>query len=310
MNSPPPPSDGRTFPDRPTIQIMMPYYGDPELFRLAVISVRDQSDPNWQLVVIDDLYPDTAPGRWLTSLGDKRITYIRNAVNLGVSGNFSKAVEMAACEFTVIMGCDDLLLPDYVASVSDLVREFPEASYVQVGVEVIDGQGGLTTPLADRVKGFYRPRTARSIALAGEPLARSLLKGNWTYFPSICWRTSVLKAHGFRADLEVVLDLALQIEIILAGGVMVLDRKPIFQYRRHNASVSSWMAQDGTRFQEEQAYFLSTARLLRDHGWPRAACAARFHVSSRLNAASKIPAALHARDHGGIRSLSKHIFGL
>src|SRR4051794_2428172 len=81
-----------------TIDIMMPFYGDPQLFRDAVASVMAQTDADWRLVVIDDVYPDTRPGEWLQSLGDPRIRYLRNETNLGVSGNFSKSVDLVENE--------------------------------------------------------------------------------------------------------------------------------------------------------------------------------------------------------------------
>ena len=44
------------------LDVVMPFYGDPGLFRAAVESVLAQSDGDWRLVVIDDVYPDTARG--------------------------------------------------------------------------------------------------------------------------------------------------------------------------------------------------------------------------------------------------------
>lgn len=291
------------------IDIMMPFYGDPELFQAAVNSVRAQTDPHWRLVVIDDRYPDTAPGEWLQSLGDSRIEYHRNEVNLGVAGNFARCIELTTASHTVIVGCDDLLLPNYVDRVRQLIAQFPSASYYQPGVQVIDGEGRVSLPLPDRVKNHYRPAAAGPTELKGEELATSLLRGNWTYFPSICWNAETLRAHGFRADLEVVLDLALQFEIVLSGGSLVLDTVPAFRYRRHSASVSSWKANDGSRFLEERDFFLTAATRLGARGWNSAARAAAHHYSSRMNALTRLPAAIAAGSGSGIRSLFSHAFG-
>jgi glycosyltransferase involved in cell wall biosynthesis len=288
---------------------MMPFYGDPTLFRAAVQSVLDQTDPHWRLVVIDDLYPDLEPGAWLRSLGDSRVVYHRNFSNLGVAGNFARCIELAESTHAVIVGCDDLFLPNYVSRLRALIEEFPDASYFQPGVEVIDSLGRVRRPLPDRVKDRYRPAVSGAIELSGEQVATSLLRGNWTYFPSICWRTAVLREHGFRSDLHVVLDLALQIDIVLDGNTLVLDSEPTFQYRRHSASVSSWKANDGSRFLEERSFFLSTAARLRARGWPTAARAATHHYSSRLNALTRVPAAIAAGSGSGIRSLLTHTFG-
>ncbi|WP_089913236.1 glycosyltransferase family 2 protein [Leifsonia sp. 21MFCrub1.1] len=292
-----------------TIDIMMPFYGDPALFRTAVESVVAQTDPRWRLVVVDDVYPDTEPGQWLRSLGDDRIRYVRNETNLGVAGNFTKCLDLVEAEYFVLMGCDDELEPGYVASMSESVEEYPTVSYFQPGVTVIDRTGSPSRPLPDRVKRLARPRVRGVAVLSGEDLASSLLRGNWTYFPSICWKTSVVRQHGFEADFEVVLDLALQLEIIRGGGSLVVLPDLLFRYRRHAGSVSSWSSKDGSRFAEERAFFTSARTLMADAGWRHAARVARFHMSSRLNAATKVLGAMTNRKWADVRSLLRHVFG-
>ncbi|MHA7987250.1 glycosyltransferase family 2 protein [Rathayibacter sp. CAU 1779] len=291
------------------IDIMMPFYGDPDLLRDAVASVLAQTSPDWRLTVIDDAYPDPAPGEWVASLGDDRIRYLRNGQNLGVAGNFQRALDLSTADHLVIMGCDDLLAPDYVERMVVLVDEHPTASYIQPGVQVIDEHGAAAVPLSDRLKGWLRPTVTQATVMGGEGLTRSLLNGNWTYFPSICWRRAELVTRGFRADYEVVLDLALQLQILLDGGTLVLDPTVTFRYRRHGGSVSSWKATDGTRFHEEAALFSETRNRLRSLGWKRATRAARFHWTSRLNALTRLPAAIAHWDAAGIRALVGHAFG-
>lgn len=290
-----------------TIDIMMPFYGDPRLLQTAVQSVLGQSDPDWRLVVIDDAYPELAPGEWVQALDDRRVVYRRNEHNLGVSGNFRKSVELVEAPYFTLMGCDDVMLPNYVARMHRLLAEEPTVSYVQPGVDVIDQYGNVVLPLADRVKAKLRSNAVRSRAYSGESLARSLLRGNWTYFPSICWRVDVVRKFGFRADLEVALDLALQLEIVAAGGTIAVDQVPSFRYRRHAESVSSWTANEGSRFVEERTVMNAAADSMRRAGWSRAARVARFRWASRLNAATRIPATLMARDAAGLRSLLSHM---
>lgn len=307
MTDPAAPGDAEpTFLD-----IVMPFWGDPGQFRLAVESVLAQDTGGWRLTIIDDAYPDPAPGAWAAGLDDPRVSYVRSAENRGVNGSFREAVRIAEAPYTVIMGCDDLLLPGYVRRIRELAVAHPGASYLQPGVEVIDASGVVTRPLADRVKAALRPRLTDGAPreLGGEPLAASLLRANWTYFPSIAWRTDALKRFDFRPDYEVVLDLALQIEIVESGGSMVLDDRPAFRYRRHAASVSSWRAAEGSRFEEERRYLAEAAAGMRRRGWTRAARAAANRATSRLNALSVLPRAVLARDGAGTRVLVRHGLG-
>jgi GT2 family glycosyltransferase len=286
---------------------MMPFYGRFDYFQAAVDSVRAQSDPDWRLVVIDDVYPDRTPGQWLVGLADSRIEYIRNETNLGVSGNFRKSAELATASFAVIMGCDDVMLPNYVEHVSRLARDFPESAIIQPGVRVIDENGEPAMPLGDRIKSLLRLRGETPRIVGGDELAASLLRGNWTYFPSLCWNTKYLRKHEFREEYDVVLDLALQLEVFMHGGCMLLDDQVCFLYRRHSSSVSSWKATDGTRFVQEATLFAETQRDAHALGWRRSERTARSHLTSRLNALTKLPQALRSDNPEDRKLLVRHV---
>lgn len=291
------------------IDIAMPFYGDPALFRCAVESVLGQTSNDWRLIVIDDAYPDTSPGEWLASLAHPKVTYIRNDTNAGVAATFNRSIQESNADWLVIMGCDDYLEPDYVEVMAQLIRRFPDVAYIQPGVRVIDDGGSVTRPLPDRVKALYAPRRADAHTMEGEALAKSLLRGNWTYFPSICWRRDVIAAHGFQPEMDVAMDLALQMDIVCAGGSMAVAPDRIFRYRRHTASVSSWTAARGNRFVEEAAFFALCAARLEGIGWRDAARVSRRHLSSRLNALTNLPRALLNRDREGSSVLLGHLFG-
>jgi glycosyltransferase involved in cell wall biosynthesis len=293
-----------------TVELFMPFYGSFAHFREAVDSVRRQDDPEWHLTVVDDVYPDLEPGRWVQALNDPRITYIRNEVNLRPSGNYNACIALATADHMVLMGCDDILLPGYLRTVRALLARFPAADLVQPGVAVIDEHGTRHRPLADRVKDLYRPKGSGPRELSGESLAVSLLRGNWTYFPSLVWRTDRLRGEGFRADLDVVQDLAKLFEIAAAGGTLVLDDDVVFEYRRHASSVSAVTGPDGSKFRQERTFFAHAAQVAQDRGWRRAARAAHWHVSSRLHALTDLPAAIRTRNATGRSTLMRHALGL
>lgn len=289
-----------------TIHVMMPFWGDIELFKKAVLSVLTQSDRDWKLTVIDDRYPGVEHRDWLEAIDDDRVSYVVNDHNLGVAANFQRSIDLATEDLVVIMGCDDLLLPNYVARIHALAARYPEASYFQPGVRVIDESGRPYFGLVERVKEYYRPTRRRIHELSGPVLAISLLRGNWTYFPSLCWRRADLSRWGFRPEFRVVLDLALQLDIATANGTLVVDDVDTFLYRRHKSSVSSAAAVDGSRFAEERAFFIEAARRCSSLGWRRAARVARAHLSSRLNAVTRLPSALAKGDRRGARALVAH----
>lgn len=293
-----------------TLDIMMPFYGRVDHFQAAVRSVLAQVDPDWRLVVIDDHDPDETAGQWLVGLADPRIVYRRNPVNLGINANFQASIDLAENEWLTIFGCDDVMLPGYVGRIRQLIREHPAVSFIHPGTRVIDEHGQITTPLVDRVKSLYRPRFQGFLELGGEPLAVSLTRGNWMNFPAIAWNRAAVTAVGFRPDFSIVQDLGLALDLVFRGGSLLLDDQVVFEYRRHASSVSSWRAADGSRFAEEQGFFRDLAVEFHGHGWKRATRAARLHLSSRMNALTRIPDAVRARRSDGIRILVRHALGL
>lgn len=292
-----------------TLDIMLPYYGNVALMQAAVRSVLAQSDPNWRLTVVDDGKEPDVPG-WFAELDDERVSYQRNEQNLGVTGNYRKCLGLVREEHFVMMGTDDIMLPGYVATVRAALAAHPGLGMVQPGVQVIDGNGKPSEGLADQSKKrLYAPRFKGELLMGGEHLATSLLRGNWLFFPSICWRTEAVRKAGFRDNLEVTQDLALVIDLLQDGEQMLVSDTLCFQYRRHAVSISSQQAFTGRRFEEANRFFMDVADRLDSHGWTKAAKASRLHLSSRIHAATMLPGALKNKQSEGARTLMRHVIG-
>ncbi|KAE8764562.1 glycosyltransferase family 2 protein [Georgenia thermotolerans] len=293
-----------------TIDIMLPYYGDVALLNAAVESVLRQDDPDLRLTVVDDGYPDpSVPGQFarLTEQ-DPRVVYLRNESNLGANANFRRCASLVEHPITVFMGADDVMLPGYVRTVREAFAA-PGVDLVQPGVQVIDERGSVYEPAGDKVKGWLRRRAvgeATAATLTGEAAAVSLLTGNWLYFPSVAWSSDRVRRHPFRAEYDVVQDLALALDIIADGGTLLVTDAPCFQYRRHRRSDSSVRAADGRRFTEELAFFQDRAAAFRRRGWRRAERAARLHLTSRMHAATLLPGAIARRTWPAAMTLLGH----
>ncbi|GHF48165.1 hypothetical protein GCM10018790_27360 [Kitasatospora xanthocidica] len=290
-------------------EILMPYYGDVRLMQDAVRSVLAQDGDDWRLTVVDDGKEPDVPG-WFESLADPRVRYFRNENNLGVSGNFNRCVQLAEYDYLVLMGCDDLMHPNYLRVAREALRRFPEAGMVQPGVQVIGADGQPANSLADTVKRkLYAPKNPGPVLMSGEPLAMSLMRGDWLYFPSICWRTKDIQSTSFRSDLGVIQDLAIIVDLLLANVSLAVMTEVCFSYRRHAVSESSVTAFTGKRFEEARRFFRETGNRLDAHGWHRAAAISRRYVSSRLHAISMIPAAGRKAGLRGVGAMLSHVAG-
>jgi hypothetical protein len=192
---------------------------------------------------------------------------------------------LATRKLVVLLGCDDVLLPNYVSTIIQAHERFPSASIIQPGTKVINEHGRVVRPLPDWAKTrWVMPRDREPKLLAGEPLATSLLKGDWLYWPSIAFVRERLQGIDFNADLKITHDLAFVMDMVFAGEQLLLEPTVCFAYRRHTASASTGSLIDGRRFADERVYFRIARSQAETAQWPTAASAARWHITSRANA--------------------------
>lgn len=293
-----------------SLDIFVPYWGDPDYMKLTIDSVLSQSDPRWFLTVIDDAYPDPTIENYVSDLADSRITYVRKPENEGITASFRTSVRMASQDLVTVVGCDDILLPNYVETILAAHDSFPEADIIQPGVRIIDASGEPASTLVDAVKQkLLRPKISEPTLLSGEKLATSLLHGDWLYWPSLTFKTASIRTVDFRNEFPIIQDLALIIDMILQGRSLLLVPAETFAYRRHSESASSILIMGGTRFSGERDYFALAATLATGKGWRKAATAARLRLTSRAHALSLLPTLMKNKDGRGLRIMVRHGLG-
>ncbi len=105
---------GELPPERPLVSVICPVfkpaYGD---FLAAVDSVRAQSYPNWELLLVDDASgdPDLIDVMRRLALADDRINFLTLEKNRGISAATNVALEKAKGEFIAFFDHDDMLEP-------------------------------------------------------------------------------------------------------------------------------------------------------------------------------------------------------
>ncbi len=292
------------------LDIFVPYWGDPGYMKETVESVLAQENGDWLLTVVDDAYPSLEISEYMAGIQDPRVKYIRKDVNAGITENYRTCVGLATQEVMVILGCDDVLLPNYVDVILEAHKLFPDAAIIQPGVEVIDEKSQVVSTLADSVKQkIIRPRGGGKQLIAGEAIATNLMHGDWLYWPSLAFRTAKIREVDFRDGFPIIQDLALIMDMIYKGDQLLIEPTVCFQYRRHSNSASSTKLIDGSRFAGEREYFDVAAAQAEALGWRRAARSARLRLTSRAHAASLLPQALLTRNSTAVSALVRHSFG-
>src|SRR6185312_11071741 len=292
------------------LDIFIPYWGDPGYMKETVNSVLSQTSDDWLLTVVDDAYPDLEIQNFMGGFDDPRIKYIRKEENGGITANYRSCVSLATEEVMVILGCDDVMLPNYVETILAAHKRFPSAAIIQPGVQVIDEESAVVKTFVDVVKQkVVRPRGNGPQLISGESIAANLMHGDWLYWPALAFRTDRMQAVDFRDGFPIIQDLALIMDMIYAGDQLLIEPTVCFSYRRHSESASSSKLVDGSRFVGERDYFAVAAGQARELGWTKAERAAKLRITSRAHALALLPKAVLAKDAQAAKTLTRHVFG-
>jgi len=105
------------------IEIVIPTFRRPKLLREALQSaLNQQTDINYLITIIDN-----DPMTELDSLTDlsrlsHRLRYIKNNKNIGLFGNWNRALQISNATYIALLHDDDLLEPDYIESLTKILN--------------------------------------------------------------------------------------------------------------------------------------------------------------------------------------------
>jgi glycosyltransferase involved in cell wall biosynthesis len=270
------------------ISFAIPYYSGRTFLERAIASVRSQTISDWRLIVRDDCGPDEGVAHWLNSLGDERIAYRRNDSNLGLAGNWNACLQDATTEFVTLLHADDELLPEYGERLLTAAKSHPNAIALYCKAKIIDANGAAIFSLPDFVKKFTSPPAKDRTILTGEEGVFALLKGQFIFTPSLCYRTALMKNYRFDARWRMVLDLDLLTRILIAGEKIVGINDTLYLYRRHENNQTVILGKNMVRFDEEIAIYDHLANVCENLGWERASRRARSKTIVKLHLCWKL----------------------
>jgi len=102
----------------------MPTYNRAHIITTAIQSVLSQTDPNWELVVVDDGSTDTTKSV-IENLNEPKIKYVFQE-NAGVSNARNRGLSEASGEWIAYLDSDNELHPEYLAVMHEHLSGRPE----------------------------------------------------------------------------------------------------------------------------------------------------------------------------------------
>ncbi|MEO1263476.1 MAG: glycosyltransferase [Bacteroidota bacterium] len=219
----------------PLVSIGVASYNNAHFVRYTLDSIRDQTYPNIQLIIVDDQSKDDSVAvieNWIKE-NQFPCTFIKNKKNTGVTTVCNKLLEKAEGKYFSFLASDDIYLPEKVEHhVNLLENQEPQVGMVYSDCVVIDEKG---KNIADS---FYSFRGKNPSEMPSGNVFINLLKKNFITAPSVLLKKSVLiKAGGYDSNL-IAEDYDLWLRIAKISTVQY-DPRPLVKYRRHSSSVTA-----------------------------------------------------------------------
>jgi hypothetical protein len=216
----------------PRVAICIPTRNQSELIIDALRSAFAQTVAPYEVVVSDDAGTDstgTAVETFRATLPPShraQLRYDRSPQQLGIGGNFDRAVRLAQGEFVVKLDSDDILEPEFVEILSAQLQANPRAGWAHANVWNIRPDCSVIALAHTRKEtGFY-----------GAPNALpAYLKHNDTCHCVLIRKAAYLEVGGYRTDMKTAEDWLLWLEMLMAGWGYCFDSRPLARMRKYEA---------------------------------------------------------------------------
>ncbi len=234
----------------------MPVYNGEEFVRQAIESHLAQTLGDFELVITDNHSTDGTEAICREyAARDRRVRYVRNEINLGGPGNFTRAFSHCRGVYHKWSTADDWWDPTFLAKAVEVLDRDAETILVYPRTVFVDGAGKET----DRYEDMLHLRDDR-------PSARFVQLYNTI---ALCQahlgviRRDVM-AHTGLIGSEMASDIRFLAELSLYGKFYVLPEYLFF--RRFHETSSSW---DRTSMARQIAYYAPHGSGFRFHHWRR-----------------------------------------
>lgn len=208
----------------PLFTIGIVTYNRADLLANAIDSALRQSDPDFELLVVDDGSTDETP-QLLAGVRDARLRSVRQA-NGGEAAARNCALREARGRFVVWLDSDDELLPDTIAAYRAVVEREPQVDVIYGNLLRVDGQG--------------RPDGGFRYVPGGQVGFPTLFYHNQLPNPGTAVRRErALEVGGYDVKLPTSPDYDLWTRLACAGARFEHCGGVVCRYRWHGANLSA-----------------------------------------------------------------------
>lgn len=215
------------------VSIMIPTYNRPDYFEQTLRSALAQDYPQVEILVCDNSTDDRTEQLIQKYLADPRLSYWRNRDAKTKADNFRPFERLAKGKYLQWLMDDDILAPQKLTQMVQVLRAHPEVTLVASQRGYIDGNGNVIEHIPD----FEIPE--ENGIFTGKDLAKRMLvhSNNPIGEPSaVLFRRDDLQDHYWDATCRgyrTISDVAMWVQLMEKGDCVVF-REPLSWYRRHD----------------------------------------------------------------------------
>lgn len=225
----------KTNKTQPSIAMVVPTYLRDDLLKECLDSVIAQTDSDVTVYIGDNAASDAT--RSVVQTYDDRFVYKRWGSNLGAPGNYAQLVLETTEDYVVCLHDDNVLLPEFVATVRAIVMSEPDIDIVFSGFDLIDGD---SNPIAssELSRLSFRANLPAGRLRLGRRTRSYLMLVRQSFQPGVpCLiRRSVLQPHVARAAESITYDYHLMAALGLSKATMFYVPESIVRSRMHTRS--------------------------------------------------------------------------
>lgn len=122
--------------------IILPVRNGGEYLKECVDSILAQTYEHFDLAILENQSTDGSY-EWLQTLQDSRIKIYPSKSDLSIQDNWARALTIPRQEYMTFIGHDDLLTPDFLSEMNQLINDDPQASLYQMDFHIIDQSGKI-----------------------------------------------------------------------------------------------------------------------------------------------------------------------
>jgi len=212
----------------PFFSIVMPVYNGEAYVARAIESVLAQTDPGWELIIIDDFSRDQTPEiltEYVTK--DVRIRILRNDRNLNIARSLNRGIRAAQGKLIVRIDSDDFFEPHYLSTLRAYAERHPsDDCFFSSWITVVD-------ELGEKILDVRLPGT--------DTIKRMMKIENFLYHPATSFPRRLWgKVGGYpEGERTIAEDTSLWTKFFDAGANLIMIHQCLVNYRIHDSNITS-----------------------------------------------------------------------